>query len=584
MNFKKLFLLPLLAMVSSLMFAQAASTLKVVNGDTLAVFPPIIKDGVPSSDQEWLSDVVQTKLVNAFFTKSTFIPFDQSVVKQALSAIKNSQTSGAYDEDTMLRTGRYIQAKYLAYTEISYAERDRFSYFNFTFYILDIETGNHIASYSSECERENFREVGEANIIYNAVDTMLNHRRMNSAPYRKGQFIKSKHAYPDVPSGANIAVFNPAYTRSNSAQDIKEFSMLRGRLVNSLYNNSTLNPFDATTKSALISIIKNSESGVYDESTMLEAGRLINAKYMCYYKIISFSRNDYNIYFNILETETGISVATFEDNCDYEEIINTSANNIVDRAVLKMLKYDLGPNCYDKASIAQLEKTLNSQRTERTKQKISDEKARIKEEERQAKEERAEIARQERSKAWAECQDQNACSGLDLGVSFMESPFFDSVAFNLGMIFTPSRYWSTGILMHFTSIDSYYATKDRYGNITGVVSQTPFYFDLSWRNNLQIAFGKKLAVYGHCDFGLYGFDDEDPSRKKRNSETGELENATDVGFHAAAGGGVYFMFSKAMKLHGEYSICLSNGDVGFYDRYSLGFTWNPIGIDFESLE
>ncbi len=584
MNLKKLVLLPLVALVSSLLFAQAGNNLKAVKGDTLAVFPPILKDGVPSADQEWLSDVVQTKLVNAFFSKSTFIPFDQSVVKHALSAIKNSQTSGIYDEDTMLQTGRYIQAKYLAYTEISYAERDRFSYYNFTFYILDIETGNHIASYSSECERENFREVGEANIIYNAVDTMLNHRRMNSSPYKKGQFIKSKHAYPNVPSGANIAVFNPAYSRSNSIQDIKEFSMLRGRLVNSLYNNSTLNPFDATTKSALVSIIKNSESGVYDESTMLEAGRQINAKYMCYYKIISFSRNDYNIYFNILETETGISVATFEDNCDYEEIINTSANNIVDRAVLKMLRDDLGPACYDKATISQLEKTLNSQRSERTKQKINDEKARIKEEERQAKEERAELARRERSKAWAECQDQNACSGLDLGASYMQSPFFDAMAFNLGIILTPSRYWSTGMMMHFSSIDSYYYQKGSYGSSGKIVSQSPSYFDLSWRNNLQISFGKSLAVYGHCDFGLYGFDDEDPSRKTRDSDTGELENATDFGFHGAVGGGVYFMFTKALKLHGEYSICLSTGDVGFYDRYSLGFTWNPVGIDWNSLE
>lgn len=162
-----------------------------VDGETIAVFPPLLSDSVPLKDSAWLSDVVQGKLVNAFFTYSTFLPFDQGITQLAVEQIWESNNNSIYDQGTMIEAGKQIQAKYYAYVEISYHERSQ--KYNMNFYILETESGKHLVSVSEACTRDQLRVKDGNNAIYAAMYNMLSHWRLNESPYTPGQFQKKQN-------------------------------------------------------------------------------------------------------------------------------------------------------------------------------------------------------------------------------------------------------------------------------------------------------------------------------------------------------------------------------------------------------
>lgn len=176
--------------VSNMVFAERF-TFNKVEGETIAVFAPLLSDSVPVADKAWLPDVIQGKLVNAFFTYSTFLPFDQGITSLAVEQVRESNTNALYDQTTMIEAGKQIQAKYYAYVEISYHERSQI--YNMNFYILETESGKHLVSVSDGCTREQLRVKNGDNAIYRSMYNMLNHWRMNEAPYKKGQFQKAEN-------------------------------------------------------------------------------------------------------------------------------------------------------------------------------------------------------------------------------------------------------------------------------------------------------------------------------------------------------------------------------------------------------
>ena len=187
MKQKRKFLILGLLLVFSAKFFADSFKFNRVEGETIAVFAPILHDTVPQNDKNWLPDVIQGKLVNAFFTYSTFLPFDQGVTNIAVSQIKESNKNAAYDENTMLEAGKQIQAKYYAYVEVSYLKGS--SQYDMTFYVIDIETNRPLCSFSEACTRDQLRVKSGENAIYRAMYKILTHWRLNETPdkYKKVQ-------------------------------------------------------------------------------------------------------------------------------------------------------------------------------------------------------------------------------------------------------------------------------------------------------------------------------------------------------------------------------------------------------------
>lgn len=107
--------------------------------------------------------------------------------------------------------------------------------------------------------------------------------------------------------------------------------------VDTLNKYSRFRVTDGMTLDTTKNMIKKSGEAHYSETDIIEAGKATSSKYLCYSKVVKI-QSQYNVYFNIIEIESGIPIATYETDCTYTELVNA---NTVELAVLKILEQDL---------------------------------------------------------------------------------------------------------------------------------------------------------------------------------------------------------------------------------------------------
>ncbi len=159
-------------------------------------------------------------------------------------------------------------------------------------------------------------------------------------------------------------------------------------------------------------------------------------------------------------------------------------------------------------------------------------------------------------------QKMNPTSGIDVGGGFnSRASVFDSKfdrdifasLITIGAYVSPTPFWGTGC--RFDIIPLGYS--DYY------------LYNISWQIDSHIVIANHIAPYCLFDVG-YGRLFEDSLSEEDYTGRG--------GVTVAAGAGMYFLFNKSFKVHGEYSLAYNTKLLGWNDRVYFGLTWNPLGV------
>ena len=87
-----------------------------------------------------------------------------------------------------------------------------------------------------------------------------------------------------------IAFFDPILVYCTPDEKNWIPTVVNNALVSQVNRYSDLLPFDSATITTTLEQIKKSEDAAYDERMIIEAGKLINANYLCYIKVIKISK------------------------------------------------------------------------------------------------------------------------------------------------------------------------------------------------------------------------------------------------------------------------------------------------------
>lgn len=219
--------------------------------------------------------------------------------------------------------------------------------FNVYFNIINAQTGVPLATYEEDCSKEELYKEGEESVVNKAVLKMLEddlcgtHSSPKIKQLKKEMKFKSNtKSVTNRDNKIKIAFLPPALI---NCDDIWMREILPGRLVNAFFSYSNITPLDQGAEGAALDKIRDSESGIYDERTILEAGKLVSAPYYCYASITRINDNQYQAYFNLVTTKTGKPLAVWHTICSATWIrgLKDYSFNVIDLAVLNIIEDDL---------------------------------------------------------------------------------------------------------------------------------------------------------------------------------------------------------------------------------------------------
>lgn len=325
---------------------------------TIAFFDPILVYCTPD-EKNWIPTVVNNALVSQVNRYSDLLPFDSATITTTLEQIKKSEDA-AYDERMIIEAGKLINANYLCYIKVIKISK----LFNVYFNIINATTGVPIATYEDDCTMDDLYKSGKDSIVNKAVLKMLE-EDLGGAHSVKGieAFKKTmawKSSGKDVTKRDNdfrVAFLPPALI---NCDNVWMRELLPGRLVNAFFSYSKITPLDQGVEKGAIEKIKMSESGIYDEATITEAGKLVSAPYYCYAAITQTKPGVYQAYFNLITTKTGKPIAIYHISCSADWIRGIKDFNVVDLAVYTMLTEDFGGE-YNNESTESFGKILQKQ-------------------------------------------------------------------------------------------------------------------------------------------------------------------------------------------------------------------------------
>lgn len=336
---------------------------------TIAFFDPILTY-CTKDERNWIPVVLNNALMSQINRYSNLVPFDQATLSTTLEQIKKSEDA-AYDEQFIIEAGKLIDASYLCYVKVIKIS----SLFNVYFNIINATTGVPIATYEDDGTKEDLYKAGSESIVNKAVLKMLEddlggiHSLKNISELKKTMGWKDSDGSPVSRSEEFMVAFLPPALIN--CDDVWMRELLPGRLVNSFFSYSRIMPLDQGVEKSAIDKIKLSESGIYDESTITEAGKLVSAPYYCYAAITQIKRGVYQAYFNLIDTKTGKPVAIYHTSCSADWIRGIKGFNVVDLAVYTMLTENL-ENKYNNEYTASLGRQLQKQLKKKDIQKSKD--------------------------------------------------------------------------------------------------------------------------------------------------------------------------------------------------------------------
>lgn len=324
----------------------------------IAFFDPILVYCTPD-EKNWIPTVVNNALVSQMNRYSDLLTFDSATLATTLEQIKKSENA-VYDERMIIEAGKLINADYLCYIKVIKISR----LFNVYFNIINATTGIPVATYEDDCTMEDLYKGGKDSIVNKAVLKMLEEDMGGRHSAKSIESLKKTMVWKSSGKGVTerdndfrVAFLPPVLI---NCDDIWMRELLPGRLANAFFSYSKITPLDQGVEKSAIEKIKMSESGIYDEATITEAGKLVSAPYYCYASITHAKAGIYQTYFNLIATKTGKPIAIYHISCSADWIRGIKGFNVVDLAVHTMLTEDLGGE-YNNESTESFGKVLQKQ-------------------------------------------------------------------------------------------------------------------------------------------------------------------------------------------------------------------------------
>lgn len=306
----------------------------------IAFFDPILVYCTPD-EKNWIPTVVNNALVSQINRYSDLLTFDSATLATTLEQIKKSEDA-VYDERMIIEAGKLINADYLCYIKVIKISR----LFNVYFNIINATTGIPVATYEEDCTMEDLYKGGKDSVVNKAVLKMLEEDMGGTHSAKSIESFKKTMAWKSSGKGITerdndfrVAFLPPVLI---NCEDVWMRELLPGRLANAFFSYSKITPLDQGVEKSAIEKIKMSESGIYDEATITEAGKLVSAPYYCYAAITKTKGDIYQAYFNLITTKTGKPVAIYHVSCSADWIRGIKGFNVVGLAVHTMLTEDLG--------------------------------------------------------------------------------------------------------------------------------------------------------------------------------------------------------------------------------------------------
>lgn len=316
----------------------------------IAFFEPILVYCTPD-DKNWIPTVVNNALVSQMNRYSDLLPIDSATLATTLEQIKKSEDD-VYDERMIIEAEKLINANYLCYIKVIKVSR----LFNVYFNIINATTGVPVATYEDDCTMEGLYKGGKDSVVNKAVLKMLEEDMGGVHSAKSIEGFKKTMAWKSSGKGITerdtdfcVAFLPPVLINCG---DVWMRELLPGRLANAFFSYSKITPLDQGVEKSAIEKIKTSENGIYDETMITEAGKLVSAPYYCYAAITQAKAGMYQAYFNLIATKTGKPVAIYHASCSADWIRGIKDFNVVDLAVYTMLTEDLGGEYNNESTVS----------------------------------------------------------------------------------------------------------------------------------------------------------------------------------------------------------------------------------------